>query len=75
MVGPKKDGESSDRGDRPDSTDGSVSPARGAAGGLTERLRDALRGDSNGYLVLDRSDVENGILQWLRALDLQVLGA
>lgn len=77
MVAPKKEGESSDRGDRLDPIDGWASPARGraAAAGLTERLRDAPRGESDGDLVIDRSDVENGVLQWLRALDLQVLGA
>ncbi|XP_038980064.1 uncharacterized protein LOC103723670 [Phoenix dactylifera] len=44
-------------------------------GGLTERLRDVLRGESDGDLLLERRDVESGVLQWLRALDLQVLGA
>lgn len=45
------------------------------AGGLADRLSDVLRGESDGDLFLGRSDAENGVLQWLRALDLQVLGA
>ncbi|XP_026656451.1 uncharacterized protein LOC103695761 [Phoenix dactylifera] len=45
------------------------------AGGLAERLSDVLRGESDGDLFLGRSDLESGVLQWLRALDLQVLGA
>ncbi|XP_072975667.1 uncharacterized protein [Typha angustifolia] len=55
------------------------SDAAGSSGGggsdFAERLRDALRGESDGDLLLEHTDGENGLMQWLRALDLQVLGA
>ncbi|XP_072996630.1 uncharacterized protein [Typha latifolia] len=55
------------------------SDAAGSSGGggsdFAERLRDALRGESDGDLLLEHTDGENVLMQWLRALDLQVLGA
>ncbi|KAM0941416.1 hypothetical protein DsansV1_C17g0148501 [Dioscorea sansibarensis] len=51
------------------------SSGRGLSASLTRRLRDALRNDGDSDLLLDRGDLENGVLQWLRALDSQVLGA
>jgi len=88
MVAPKKDGlgnnnkpESSDRpmggdsSEEPREIDGFESSERRTAGGLTARLRDVLQDESDGDLLLDRRVVETGILPWLRALDLHVLGA
>ncbi|OAY66215.1 hypothetical protein ACMD2_14946 [Ananas comosus] len=49
--------------------------SEGGDGGLAERPGDALRGGSDEDLVLERTDGEIGALQWLRALDLQFLGA
>ena len=51
------------------------SSGRGLSASLTRRLRDALRNDGDSDLLLDGGDLENGVLQWLRALDSQVLGA
>lgn len=77
--------EGSDRRDRPiggESSDESTeinrsaaSSREGIAGGLAERLRDVLRDESSGDLLMDRGEVENGTMQWLRALDLHVLGS
>ncbi|XP_077238755.1 flocculation protein [Tasmannia lanceolata] len=43
--------------------------------GLAERLRGIFGEDGDGDLLLQRSDRENGFLQWLEALDLQAIGA
>lgn len=43
--------------------------------GLTERLTDILVDEGDGDLLLQRSDREGRVLQWLQALDLQVMGA
>ncbi|KAM4093831.1 hypothetical protein ACB094_06G148800 [Castanea mollissima] len=43
--------------------------------GLTERLTDILVDEGDGDLLLQRSDREDRVLQWLQALDLQVMGA
>ncbi|XVF24035.1 hypothetical protein REPUB_Repub13aG0091900 [Reevesia pubescens] len=43
--------------------------------GLTERLTDILVEDNDGDLLLQQSDREDRVLQWLQALDLQVIGA
>ncbi|XP_068668002.1 uncharacterized protein [Aristolochia californica] len=43
--------------------------------GIAERLRDVFRGDGEGDLLFREDDRENSILQWLQALDLQVIGA
>ncbi|XP_068638206.1 uncharacterized protein [Aristolochia californica] len=40
-----------------------------------ERLRSIFTGDGEGDLVLQENDRENSILQWLQALDLQIIGA
>ena len=56
----------------------SVSPANGGSDGeigLTERLTDILVEDGDGDLLLQRSNRETRVLQWLQALDLQVMGA
>ncbi|KAJ8770161.1 hypothetical protein K2173_011496 [Erythroxylum novogranatense] len=43
--------------------------------GLTERLTDILLEQGDGDLLLQRSDREDRLLQWLQALDMQVMGA
>ncbi|XP_010262776.1 PREDICTED: uncharacterized protein LOC104601212 [Nelumbo nucifera] len=47
----------------------------GSESGLTERLRVIFRDGGDGDLLLQQSDRENSVLQWLQALDLQVMGA
>ncbi|PIN15100.1 hypothetical protein CDL12_12263 [Handroanthus impetiginosus] len=42
---------------------------------ITRRLTDIFVGDGDGDLLLQRNDREDGVLQWLRALDMQVMGA
>ncbi|KAL7108788.1 hypothetical protein ACP275_06G135400 [Erythranthe tilingii] len=42
---------------------------------VTRRLREIFVEDGDGDLLLQRSDREDGVLQWLRALDMQVMGA
>ncbi|KAJ8764090.1 hypothetical protein K2173_004991 [Erythroxylum novogranatense] len=43
--------------------------------GLTERLTDILLDNGDGDLLLQRNDREDMVLQWLQALDMQVMGA
>ncbi|XP_044461765.1 uncharacterized protein LOC123193057 [Mangifera indica] len=43
--------------------------------GLTERLTDIFVEEGDGDLLLQRSDREDRVLQWLQALDMQVMGA
>ncbi|XP_058109257.1 uncharacterized protein LOC131252627 [Magnolia sinica] len=43
--------------------------------GLAERLRDAFRGEGDVDLLIHQDGRQNGVLQWLQALDLQVIGA
>ncbi|KAL5991554.1 hypothetical protein ACLOJK_012463 [Asimina triloba] len=43
--------------------------------GLAERLRDALCSGGNGYLLTCQDGRKNGVMRWLQALDLQVVGA
>uniref|UniRef100_A0A2N9H1H8 Uncharacterized protein n=1 Tax=Fagus sylvatica TaxID=28930 RepID=A0A2N9H1H8_FAGSY len=43
--------------------------------GLTERLTDILVDEGDGDLLLQRSDREDRVMQWLQALDMQVMGA
>ncbi|XP_065872646.1 uncharacterized protein [Euphorbia lathyris] len=43
--------------------------------GLTERLTDILVDEGDGDLLLQQSDRGDTVLQWLQALDLQVMGA
>eukprot|EP00262_Sarcandra_glabra_P017704 TRINITY_DN6156_c0_g2_i1.p1 TRINITY_DN6156_c0_g2~~TRINITY_DN6156_c0_g2_i1.p1 ORF type:complete len:716 (+),score=81.71 TRINITY_DN6156_c0_g2_i1:61-2208(+) len=47
----------------------------GGQGGFAERLRDILGEEGEGDLLIRTSDGENGVLQWIQALDLQVIGA
>ncbi|KAI6676249.1 hypothetical protein NL676_037045 [Syzygium grande] len=52
--------------------------SRGAAGeeiGMAERLTDVVVGGGDGDLLMQRSDREDRVLQWLQALDMQVVGA
>lgn len=82
------EGERLDRGDGFDDegsdgidqsgTSGASAAAQGngrASHGILARLTDALRGGGDGDLLFERGEEESGMLQWLRALDLQVLGA
>ncbi|KAK9159005.1 hypothetical protein Scep_005579 [Stephania cephalantha] len=55
------------------SDSGSTEDGRG--GGLTDRLREILRNGGDGDLLLQQSDRDDNVLQWLQALDLQVMGA
>ncbi|XVF83869.1 hypothetical protein PTKIN_Ptkin16aG0528000 [Pterospermum kingtungense] len=43
--------------------------------GLTERLTDIFVEENDGDLLLQHSDREDRVLQWLQALDMQVIGA
>ncbi|KAE8681961.1 microsomal signal peptidase 25 kDa subunit family protein [Hibiscus syriacus] len=43
--------------------------------GLTERLTDIFVGENDGDLLIQQSGREDRILQWLQALDVQVIGA
>ncbi|KAK9189468.1 hypothetical protein WN943_018065 [Citrus x changshan-huyou] len=43
--------------------------------GLAERLTDIFVDEGDGDLLLQRSDREDRVLQWLQALDMQVMGA
>ncbi|PKI39599.1 hypothetical protein CRG98_040069 [Punica granatum] len=43
--------------------------------GLAERLAEALVEDGDGDLLLQQSNREDRVLQWLQALDMQVIGA
>ncbi|KAI9156735.1 hypothetical protein LWI28_011347 [Acer negundo] len=43
--------------------------------GLTERLTEVFVEEGDGDLLLQRSDREDRVLQWLLALDMQVMGA
>ncbi|KAK1270235.1 hypothetical protein QJS04_geneDACA007585 [Acorus gramineus] len=43
--------------------------------GLSERLREILEGGGDGDLLIRPDEIENSVLQWLQALDLQVVGA
>lgn len=57
--------------------DGSATNSRigGDDVGLTDRLTAILVGDGDGDLLLQQSDGEDNVLQWLQALDMQVMGA
>ncbi|OVA17663.1 hypothetical protein BVC80_1835g33 [Macleaya cordata] len=53
-----------------------ISRSSGIVNGLAERLSSILRNEGDGDLLLQQSDRENNVfLQWLQALDLQVIGA
>ncbi|GKV28332.1 hypothetical protein SLEP1_g37403 [Rubroshorea leprosula] len=57
---------------------GSISRENGTVrtgAGLTDRLSDILVEDGDGDLLLQQSDREDRVLQWLQALDMQVMGA
>ncbi|KAK8486085.1 hypothetical protein V6N13_055847 [Hibiscus sabdariffa] len=57
---------------------GTTSGQNGEVGngiGLTERLTDIFVEDNDGDLLLQQSDREDRVLQWLQALDMQVIGA
>lgn len=43
--------------------------------GLAERLTDIFVGENDGDLLLQQSEREDRVLQWLQALDMQVIGA
>ncbi|XP_020571091.1 uncharacterized protein LOC110018197 [Phalaenopsis equestris] len=51
-----------------------VGSSGGRSDALPGRIRDVLRDGADANLLLGREEVENGILQWLQALDLQVIG-
>lgn len=57
--------------------DGSATNSRigGDDVGLTDRLMEILVGDGDGDLLLQQIDGEENVLQWLQALDMQVMGA
>uniref|UniRef100_A0A7C9AAE7 Uncharacterized protein n=2 Tax=Opuntia streptacantha TaxID=393608 RepID=A0A7C9AAE7_OPUST len=55
--------------------DNGESGGSGRRSGLADRLSEILVEDGDGDLLLQQSDRENNFLQWLRALDLQVMGA
>lgn len=43
--------------------------------GMAERLTDIFVGEGDGDLLMQRSDREDRVLQWLQALHMQVIGA
>lgn len=43
--------------------------------GLTERLTDIIVDESDGDLLIQTTNCEDRLLQWLQALDMQVMGA
>jgi hypothetical protein len=43
--------------------------------GLTERLTDIIVDESDGDLLIQQTNCEERLLQWLQALDMQVIGA
>lgn len=74
-----QEGEGSDESMEIDGSEPSGDPidvrcSGGRPGGLSGRIRDVLRDGADANLLLGREEVEDGILQWLRALDLQVIG-
>lgn len=54
---------------------GVESPATNASSLISRRLTAIFLEGGDEDLLLQRSDKENDVLQWLRALDLQVIGA
>ncbi|KAI5346533.1 hypothetical protein L3X38_014412 [Prunus dulcis] len=52
-----------------------VGPASRSEIGLEERLTDILVDEGDGDLLLQQSNREDRVLQWLQALDMQVMGA
>lgn len=56
-------------------TSGLVQRSETAAGGLGESFADAPAVGGDGDLFLACDELERGVLQWLRALDLHVIGA
>ncbi|KAJ4720005.1 Flocculation protein [Melia azedarach] len=57
------------------SSTGDVSNVGSREIGLTERLTDIFVDERDGDLLLQHSDREDRVLQWLQALDMQVMGA
>lgn len=57
------------------STGVETSTVRSGRVSLTERLTDILVDEGEGDLLIQRSDREDRVLQWLQALDMQVMGA
>jgi len=55
--------------------DNGESRGSGRRTGLADRLSEILVEDGDGDLLLQQSDRENNFLQWLQALDLQIMGA
>lgn len=68
-----------DRVDQSDAGEPDELPSADGSGansfGLTERLTEAFAEDSDGDLLLQQSNREDRVLQWLQALDFQVIGA
>uniref|UniRef100_A0A1D1YQR4 Uncharacterized protein n=3 Tax=Anthurium amnicola TaxID=1678845 RepID=A0A1D1YQR4_9ARAE len=60
---------------RPSGSSVSAEESVRASAGPLERLTDVLRGGGDGDLLFDCGEAESGMLQWLQALDLQVMGA
>lgn len=56
------------------SSSGAETPATGNRS-ISRRLTDIFLGDGDEDLLLQRSDVGDGSLQWLEALEMQVMGA
>ncbi|KAL0341311.1 UNVERIFIED_CONTAM: hypothetical protein Sradi_4647900 [Sesamum radiatum] len=57
------------------SSSGGETSARANPASVTRRLSEIFVENGDGDLLLQRSDREDGVLQWLRALDMQVMGA
>ncbi|KAI0512196.1 hypothetical protein KFK09_012834 [Dendrobium nobile] len=51
-----------------------VQNSGGLSGAFSGRIRDVLRDGADANLLLGREEMENGIFQWLQALDLHVIG-
>lgn len=72
----KGDGDDRNRGfEEPSLAEDDVGSGRGRRASMAERLRDVILGESDGDLLLQNSEREDRVLQWLHALDMQVMGA
>lgn len=74
--------EDGDRADQSAGGEGSIDVSSNGDGtsasanrSVTRRLTEILVEDRDGDLLLQRSDGEDAVNQWLRALDMQVMGA
>ncbi|KAL3838389.1 hypothetical protein ACJIZ3_022980 [Penstemon smallii] len=75
MVNDSENRQSEQHSNGEDSIDISSSDASPNPPSITRRLTQILLEEGDGDLLLQRSDREDGVMQWLSALDMQVMGA